>query len=397
MAKTTQDTVNGNGLLKTLRASPVTQKLTGEAIRLLDAQTDKLTGKVNNGVSALTKMSETGDLAPLGKGAGKLLETGKPVSAAVTMAKSAVTEKAKNAVGLGKGKGKGTGKGKIVNIEESIDVGVPVSVAYNQWTQFKDFTRFMKGVESVEQVSETETNWRAKVFKSRRTWKATIQEQVPDERIVWTSEGNKGSTKGVVTFHPLGDNLTRVLLALEYYPQGVVEKTGNIWRSAGRRARLDLKNYRRFVMLEGEATGEWRGQIEDGKVVEKSDSEGSGRRPRKSTGQSSGGRPRKSTGQSSGGRPRKATADSSSGSSGGRPRKATAAARQSRTASQSRTRRSSDDSGSSGGRSSGSSAGGRTPRKQTARAASSGARKAQPAKRAAQPAKRTASRRRSAS
>jgi hypothetical protein len=261
-----------------------------------------------------------------------------------------------------------------------------VSVAYNQWTQFKDFSRFMKGVESVEQTSETETNWRGKVFKSRRTWKATIQEQIPDERIVWTSEGAKGSTKGVVTFHPLGENLTRVLLALEYYPQGVVEKTGNIWRSAGRRTRLDLKNYRRFVMLEGQETGAWRGEIQEGKVVKKSDSERSGGRPRKATAQSSGGRPRKATAQSSGGRPRKATAESS----GGRPRKATAAAQQSRTSSQSRTRRSSDESSGTRGRSGGSSASGRTPRKQTARAASSSARKAQPAK-------RTATRRRSAS
>lgn len=349
MAKTTQDTVSGDGLLKSLRASPVTQRLAGEAARLLDAQTDKLTGKVNNGVSALGRLSESGQLAPLGKGAGKLLETGKPVSAALSAAKSAVTEKAKDVVGLGKGKGKGTGKGKLVNIEESIDIGVPVSVAYNQWTQFKDFSRFMKGVESVEQASDTETNWRAKVFKSRRTWKATIQEQVPDQRIVWTSEGSKGSTKGAVTFHPLAENLTRVLLTLEYYPVGVMEKTGNIWRAVGRRTRLDLKNYRRFVMLEGKETGSWRGEVEDGKVKKKA---ASGERAEK------GRRPRKAASQSSG-KPRKATATARQG---GTPSKQTA----------------------------------RTPRKQTTRtassrssrsAASSGstnssrARKAQPAKR----------------
>jgi uncharacterized membrane protein len=364
MAKSTQDTVSGNGLLKSLRASPVTQLLTDQAVRLIDAQTDKLTGKVNNGVNALSNMSESGQLPALGKGAGKLLETGKPVSAALTTAKSAVTEKAKNVIGIGKGKGKGkgTGQAKAMNIEESIDVGVPVSVAYNQWTQFKDFSRFMKGVESVEQTSDTEMNWRGKVFKSRRTWKATIQEQVPDERIVWTSEGAKGSTKGVVTFHPLGENLTRVLLALEYYPQGVVEKTGNIWRSAGRRTRLDLKNYRRFVMLEGKETGSWRGHVEDGKVVQDSeDSERKGRRPRK------------------------AAAEKSEG----RPRKATAAARQGRSTSQARTRKSSEDSGSTRSRSQ--SASGRSPRKQT----SSTARKASARK--AQPAKRTTTRRRSAS
>jgi carbon monoxide dehydrogenase subunit G len=166
------------------------------------------------------------------------------------------------------------------NVVESIDVAVPVSTAYNQWTQFADFSRFMKGVESVEQVSDTETHWRAKVFKSRRTWKAKIQEQIPDHRIVWTSEGGKGSTKGVVTFHPLADDLTRVLLTIEYYPSGVMEKTGNLWRAAGRRARLDLKNFRRFVMLEGEETGAWRGEVQEGKVTKGPD-EGEQRRSRR--------------------------------------------------------------------------------------------------------------------
>jgi uncharacterized membrane protein len=194
--------------------------------------------------------------------------------------------------GVAGGKSKGTGQAKAMVIEESIDVGVPLSTAYNQWTQFTEYSKFMKGVEGVEQVSETETNWRTKVFKSRRTWKATIQEQIPDERIVWTSEGPKGSTKGVVTFHELAPNLTRVLLNIEYFPDGFVEKTANLWRAAGRRARLDLKNYRRFVMMEGEPTGAWRGEIRDGQVVqsgeesteqgsEKSPEEGEERRPRR--------------------------------------------------------------------------------------------------------------------
>jgi hypothetical protein len=117
------------------------------------------------------------------------------------------------------------------------------------------------------------TNWRAKVFKSRRTWKATVTEQIPDRKIAWTSEGAKGSTKGVVTFHPLADDLTQVLLVLEYNPQGLFEKTGNLWRAQGRRARLDLKNFRRFIMTRGEATGSWRGEIRDGEVVRGPDEE----------------------------------------------------------------------------------------------------------------------------
>lgn len=285
MAKVTD---NSNGFVSTLRASPAGQRLVDEALRLVDVQSGRLAGKVGKGVTALTQMSESGQLPPLGKAAGNLLSGKKPVSAALGAATSTVANKVKSAVtGKLKGGGKGGGQAKAVNIEESIDIGAPLTVVYNQWTQFTEFSRFTKAVESVEQVSETETNWRAKVFKSRRTWKATIQQQVPDHRIVWTSEGSKGSTKGVVTFHPLAEDLTRVLVALEYYPVGFVEKTGNLWRAVGRRTRLDLKNFRRFVMLEGRATGEWRGKIEDGKLVKAADSaEREGRRPRKATAKS---------------------------------------------------------------------------------------------------------------
>ncbi len=150
---------------------------------------------------------------------------------------------------------------------------MPVDVAYNQWTQFQEFGSFMKGVESVDQTDEIESNWKVKVFKSRRNFKTSITEQIPDRRIAWTSEGAKGSIKGVVTFHPLADDLTQVLLVLEYYPQGLFEKTGNIWRAQGRRARLDLKHFRRFVMMSGEETGSWRGEIRDGEVVREPDEE----------------------------------------------------------------------------------------------------------------------------
>src|SRR6476469_5087371 len=125
----------------------------------------------------------------------------------------------------------------------------------------------MKGVDSVDQTDEVNSNWRVKVFKSRRNFKSTVTEQIPDRKIAWSAEGAKGTTKGVVTFHPLADDLTQVLLVMEYYPQGLFEKTGNIWRAQGRRARLDLKHFRRFVMMRGEATGSWRGEIRDGEVV----------------------------------------------------------------------------------------------------------------------------------
>ncbi|MFH9422355.1 SRPBCC family protein [Streptomyces sp. NPDC017529] len=186
--------------------------------------------------------------------------------------KGAVKDTAKNTVkgAFGKLTGKrkgGGGQGKYVTISEDVDVGVPVREAYNQWTQFQEFSTFTKGVQGVESADDTDSNWRAKVFWSTRSWKAHTTEQVPDERIAWTSEGAKGTLKGVVTFHELAANLTRVLLVIEYYPKGLFEKTGNIWRAQGRRARLDLKHFRRFVMMRGEATGEWRGEIRDGEVV----------------------------------------------------------------------------------------------------------------------------------
>ncbi|MFE7759840.1 SRPBCC family protein [Streptomyces sp. NPDC057438] len=184
-----------------------------------------------------------------------------------------VKEKAKEALAKGHGKDPSGGSGKGHTIIEDIDVGVPVREAYNQWTQFEEFQRFAKGVIGVEQKDEVATQWHVKVAKSNRHWHATITEQVPDERIAWTSEGDKATTRGVVTFHPLGDNLTKVLLVLEYFPKGLFEKTGGLFRSQGRRARLDLKLYRTFIMMRGEATGGWRGEIRDGEVQERDEDE----------------------------------------------------------------------------------------------------------------------------
>jgi hypothetical protein len=152
-------------------------------------------------------------------------------------------------------------------IIEFIDVGVDLRTAYDQWTQYQDFSTFAKGVKSANRADDTHSDWQMKIFWSNRNWKATTTEQIPDDRIQWTSEGAKGTTKGVVSFHKLADNLTRVLLVIEYYPQGLFEKTGNIWRAQGRRARLDLKNFARFITLKGEAEDGWRGEIQDGEVV----------------------------------------------------------------------------------------------------------------------------------
>jgi uncharacterized membrane protein len=182
-----------------------------------------------------------------------------------------VKEKVKDAFGGG-GSGKAGKQGKVTNMVEAIDVGVPVTVAYNQWTQFTDFPAFMKKVENVQQQSDTELTWRVKILWSHRDWKTTIIEQVPDERIVWRSEGAKGHVDGAVTFHGITPTLTRILMVLEYYPQGLFEKVGNLWRAQGRRARLELKHFQRHVMTEvalhpDEVEG-WRGEIHDGEVAE---------------------------------------------------------------------------------------------------------------------------------
>ncbi|MEU0274668.1 SRPBCC family protein [Streptomyces sp. NPDC006307] len=190
-------------------------------------------------------------------------------SAVLSKVKGGVKDRVSGLLGLGgKGGRKGETRSKSVVVIEDVDVGVPVRQAYDQWTRFQDFGRFAKGVVNVDRTDDTTSQWQVKVAKANRSWKATVVEQVPDERIVWRSEGGKGTTKGAVTFHPLGDNLTKVLLVLEYFPKGLVEKTGNIWRAQGRRARLDLKLFRKYVTLQDEPAEGWRGEIREGEVTE---------------------------------------------------------------------------------------------------------------------------------
>ncbi|MEU4485080.1 SRPBCC family protein [Streptomyces purpurascens] len=246
--------------------------LTAQATRMLTGVGRKLgetTGKLND----IAEGNSPG-FAKLALDGGRKIAEGKgPLRAALETGGSRIKDKVTGAVkGLaGGGKGKGKGKGRSGNkptvIIEHIDVGVPLRTAYDQWTQYQDFSTFAKGVKAASKADDTTSDWQLKVWWSNRSWKATTTEQVPDDRIAWTSEGAKGTTKGVVSFHRLTDNLTRVLLVIEYYPAGFFEKTGNIWRAQGRRARLDLKNFVRFITIKGEAEDGWRGEIRDGEVV----------------------------------------------------------------------------------------------------------------------------------
>ncbi len=250
--------------------SPAADRLKEELRDYLAARARKavtgLGSKLGEGIGTL---SEPGGLAGSLAKTGQALSEGKsPVQAIVSAGASHLKDTVKEGFkGLfGKGR-KGGGASKCITISEDIDVGVPLREAYDQWTQFQEFSTFAKGVVSVEKADDTTTNWKVKVAKSTRSWKANVTEQIPDERITWTTEGAKGTVKGVVTFHRITDNLTRVLLVLDYFPKGLFEKTGNIWRAQGRRARLDLKLYRKFIMMRGEATDSWRGEIRDGEVV----------------------------------------------------------------------------------------------------------------------------------
>ncbi|MFC9478979.1 SRPBCC family protein [Streptomyces griseus] len=254
--------------------NPATDRLKDELQNYVRARAGhavtQLGHRLGDSVSKLAEPgSGAGALKSLAKGGQALGEGKSPGQAALSAGASHLKDTVKDKVkGLfGKGRKSGGGKSKSVTIVEDIDVGVPVREAYDQWTQFQEFSSFAKGVVSVEKADDTTSNWKVKVAKSTRSWKANVTEQVPDERITWTTEGAKGTVKGVVTFHAITDDLTRVLLVLEYFPKGLFEKTGNIWRAQGRRARLDLKLYRKFLMMRGEATDSWRGEIRDGEVV----------------------------------------------------------------------------------------------------------------------------------
>jgi len=240
----------------------------------LKALGDKVMSSVGDRVSGATdKLESVAGGGPIGKakaeGAEAKVKGENPLVAGVKGAASGLKDKITGNGGKGSGGGKAT---KSTNIIESIDVGVPLEVAYNQWTEFGAFPSFMKKVESVEAEDDTKLKFKAQIFLSHREWEATILDQVPDERIVWRSKGEKGHVDGAVTFHELGPTMTRILVVLEYYPQGLFEKTGNLWRAQGRRVRAELRHFRRHVMtrtiLEPDEVEGWRGTIEDGEVVE---------------------------------------------------------------------------------------------------------------------------------
>jgi uncharacterized membrane protein len=152
------------------------------------------------------------------------------------------------------------------SIIEAIDVDVPVRTAYDQWTQFEEFPRFMDGVESVRQLDDTHLEWTADVAGVEKSWRAEITEQTPDQRIAWRA--TDGATNaGVVTFHRLDDDRSRVTLQLDVEPDGPVESVGDALGLVQRRVAGDMERFKEFIEQRGVATGAWRGEVEQNDVT----------------------------------------------------------------------------------------------------------------------------------
>jgi uncharacterized membrane protein len=154
----------------------------------------------------------------------------------------------------------------MAKIEHSIDIAVPVREAYDQWTQFEDFPRFMENVESVRQIDDTHLHWIATIAGKRQEWDAEITEQTPDQRIAWTSiTGDPNG--GAVDFHRLGEERTRVTLTMDVEPEGVVEKVGTALGVPSSQVKGDLERFKEFIESRGTATGAWRGEVEQNDVT----------------------------------------------------------------------------------------------------------------------------------
>jgi len=147
------------------------------------------------------------------------------------------------------------------SIEASIEVEVPVSTAYNQWTQFEEFPQFMEGVDEVRQVDDTHLHWKASFAGKEHEWDAEITEQTPDQRIAWTSTDGK-SNAGVVTFHKLDDNRSKIMLQLDWESEGMLEALGAAVGSDDRRVKGDLARFKELIESRGVESGAWRGEVE---------------------------------------------------------------------------------------------------------------------------------------
>jgi uncharacterized membrane protein len=151
-------------------------------------------------------------------------------------------------------------------VETSIEVNVPIETAYNQWTQFEEFPRFMEGVQEVRQLDDTRLRWTAEVGGKTHEWEAEITEQRPDERVAWESSDGK-TNAGVVTFHRIDDHTTRIMVQMEWEPEGAIEQAGAAIGADDVRVRGDLERFKELIESRGLETGAWRGEVERGERV----------------------------------------------------------------------------------------------------------------------------------
>ena len=179
--------------------------------------------------------------------------------------------------GASRGSAPGVGKGRRMPVQQSVDIGAPIEVVYNQWTQFEDWPTFMHRVTRVTQDDDCTVSFSAKIWGKTKEFTAKIETQRPDERIKWTVTQGMSHT-GVVTFHELGPNLTRVLLGLDVDPGSLIDKASRGMRHVKRAARADLHRFKALVEMTGQETGAWRGVIEDGELIAQHDP-GSDERP----------------------------------------------------------------------------------------------------------------------
>lgn len=155
---------------------------------------------------------------------------------------------------------------RMDHVEKCIEVEAPLTMVYNQWTQFEEFPRFMQGVEEVKQLDEKRLRWRAEIGGKVVEWDAEIFEQIPDRRVAWRSTSGPLNS-GMVNFESLGANRTKVWLKMNYKPEGTMEKIGSAIGVVSQRVEGDLERFKEFIEARGAETGAWRGQIE-GRHVE---------------------------------------------------------------------------------------------------------------------------------
>jgi uncharacterized membrane protein len=151
-------------------------------------------------------------------------------------------------------------------IEESIEVKVPVTTAYNQWTQFEEFPQFMEGVDEVRQLDDTHLHWKAEIAGKTKEWDAVITDQRPDERVAWANTDGARNA-GVITFHRISDDSTGVMAQMDVDPEGFAEKAGDVLGIVKRRVKADLERFKDLIESQGFASGAWRGVVKDGERV----------------------------------------------------------------------------------------------------------------------------------